>query len=202
MIFEKHNLVHFLCYGTLWGQIRMSKILPWSAKAEFCVLNNQLSDIDEGHLYSSFQRMFLRLRYFSTDGVYVVQDNHKSHPFIEIYVFERDNTVSDGIMGLIPMIFNYLPLYLQRQHLYQQNMYKRIGWKRRILPPNCDWTPSLDCFPAHLIELPLPERKLGKHMYAVPMGGIEIQKYHYSTNWWKKVETRNCNTNPNSNARN
>lgn len=72
-------------------------------------------------------------------------------------------------------------------------MYKRIGWKRRILPPHCDWTPSLDCFPTHLIEMPLPQKQLGKYKYSVPMGGIEIQKYHYSHNWWKTVETKNCN---------
>lgn len=82
--------MHFLCYGTLWGQIRIGDVLPWSLKAELCVLNVQVSAVDEGHLYSSFQRNFLRLRYFSADGVYRVEDTQRPYPFVEIFVFDRD----------------------------------------------------------------------------------------------------------------
>lgn len=93
IILEKHNIVHFLCYGTLWGQIRIADILPWSQKAELCILNPHVSAIDEGQLYSSFQRDFLRLRYFSGDAFYVVEDIHRSYPYIEIFVFGKDDEV-------------------------------------------------------------------------------------------------------------
>lgn len=93
IILQKHNIVHFLCYGTLWGQIRIAEILPWSQKVELCILNQHVSAIDEGHLYSSFQRDFLRLRYFSTDAIYVVEDIHRSYPYVEIFVFDKDDEV-------------------------------------------------------------------------------------------------------------
>jgi len=72
-------------------------------------------------------------------------------------------------------------------------MFKRIGWKRRLLPPMCDWTPSLDCFPTYLIDKPfLPKKQFGNSFFNVPMGGIEIQKYHYADSWWKIIYTKNC----------
>lgn len=79
--------------------------------------------------------------------------------------------------------------------IFQQQMYKRVGWKRRLFPPHCDWTPSLDCFPVHLIADPLPVKHLGSNSYPVPMGGIELQKYHYADSWWKKpkMQQRTCN---------
>lgn len=143
-----------------------------------------MTEIDEGHLYSSFQREFLQLRYFSADAIYVVEDIHRSYPYVEIFVFDKDEEV---ITLLCAKFCFWMPIRLQ------QNVFKRVGWKRRLLPPHCDWTPSLDCFPMHLLELPLPQKRLGRHTYDVPMGGIEIQKYHYADNWWKSVETKNCN---------
>ncbi|KAL1403406.1 hypothetical protein pipiens_019379 [Culex pipiens pipiens] len=44
----------------------------------------------------------------------------------------------------------------------------------------------------HLLEKVLPRRKLGHFFYHVPMGGIELQKYHYAQNWWKDVRVFNC----------
>ena len=34
-------------------------------------------------------------------------------------------------------------------------MYHRIGWKRRLLPPDCDYSKTLECFPARLARTPL-----------------------------------------------
>lgn len=92
-ILEKQSLTHILCYGSLWGQIRMSKLFPWSFKAQFCIFNNEVAAIDEGHFYSRFHRDFLRLRYFSSDAVYIVEDIHNSYPLVEIFVFEKDEEV-------------------------------------------------------------------------------------------------------------
>jgi hypothetical protein len=62
------------------------------------------------------------------------------------------------------------------------------------LPPHCDWNPELECFPDFLIQKPLPKQQLGNKFYPVPMGGIEIQKYHFKDTWWTKDLTpKNCN---------
>lgn len=100
-IFESHNVKHILCYGTLWGQIRASELLPWSEKAELCVFKSQLDLISEGILYGSFQRKFLRLRYFSANGFFIVEDIYESKPFVQIYVFEKDDEVIFDFICLV-----------------------------------------------------------------------------------------------------
>lgn len=115
-----------------------------------------------------FEKNDLKITYQSFEGIYLVEDSGTltDSPIIEIYLFGHDR---------------------------QQNMFKRVGWKHRLLPQDCDYTKSLDCFPANLIQTPLPKKLLGNHFYSVPMGGVEIQKYHYADNWWKEVTTKNCN---------
>lgn len=71
-------------------------------------------------------------------------------------------------------------------------MYKRIGWKRRVLPPDCKAMKSLECFPPRLIMPPLPKKEFGGYIFPVPREGIELQKYHYELNWWKEVKPTNC----------
>jgi len=76
--------------------------------------------------------------------------------------------------------------------LGQIGMLRRVGWKRRMLPPDCEGMTSLECFPPRLIAPPLPLREFGGFVFPVPREGIEIQKYHYPDNWWKEVLPKNC----------
>lgn len=71
-------------------------------------------------------------------------------------------------------------------------MYRRIGWKRRLLPPACENLQSLDCFPPRLIRPPLPMKEFSRALLPVPREGIELQKYHYKDNWWKEIIIKNC----------
>uniref|UniRef100_A0A182Q5U0 Uncharacterized protein n=1 Tax=Anopheles farauti TaxID=69004 RepID=A0A182Q5U0_9DIPT len=166
----QHGLTHFLCYGTLWGQIRMAKMLPWREKAEFCVLNDELMHHEEARFIRNFYAHELQIHYLHAEGIYRIFGNEPiarpAPPYVDLVVFQLDEA---------------------------QGMYKRVGWKRRLLPPHCDWTPSLDCFPVNLLQGTLPKRPLGRMFYTVPMGDIELQKYHYPDNWWKDVKVRNCN---------
>uniref|UniRef100_A0AAG5DDI7 Uncharacterized protein n=1 Tax=Anopheles atroparvus TaxID=41427 RepID=A0AAG5DDI7_ANOAO len=168
----QQRLTHFLCYGTLWGQIRLAKMLPWREKAEFCVLNDELMHHEEARFIRNFYANELHINYHHSEGIYRIFANEpavlRTRPYVEQVVFQLD---------------------------VAQAMYKRVGWKRRLLPPHCDWTPSLDCFPVNLLQGALPKRPLGRMLYTVPMGGIELQKYHYRDNWWKDVKVRNCNLN-------
>jgi hypothetical protein len=74
----------------------------------------------------------------------------------------------------------------------QIGMLRRVGWKRRMLPPDCEGMTSLECFPPRLIAPPLPVKEFGGFVFPVPREGIEIQKYHYPDNWWKEVLPKNC----------
>lgn len=37
-LFSELNATHFICYGTLWGAIRYSKLLPFDRDVDLCVL--------------------------------------------------------------------------------------------------------------------------------------------------------------------
>lgn len=125
--------------------------------------------IDEAVLWSAFQQEFLQLSHSTAEGSYAVQRNHHQQPQVELVAFRYDA---------------------------EQDVYRRAGWRRGLLPPSCDWSPALDCFPAYLAKRPLQRRQLGRFEYAVPQAGIEIQKYHYADNWWRDVHLRQSECTP------
>ncbi|GLH03037.1 Uncharacterized protein GBIM_08968 [Gryllus bimaculatus] len=159
------GLTHFLCYGALWGQIRLSRTLPWESDVEFCLLNEELARRDEVFLIRTFKKFGLELSYESSEGQYKVTDTKVPGGYVQLIVFEED-----------PLI----------------KVLRRVGWKRRMLPPDCEAMPSLHCFPPHLAARPLPEREFGGYVMPVPREGIELQKYHYQDDWWKEITPKNC----------
>ena len=73
------------------------------------------------------------------------------------------------------------------------NFTVRIGWKRRILPPNCDYSPSLQCFPSRLVETPVKMVKFGSQgKLPAPHEHFEILKYHFPDTWWKDPKPDHC----------
>ncbi|CAH0386900.1 unnamed protein product [Bemisia tabaci] len=159
------KLTHFLCYGSLWGQIRLSRSLPWESNVEFCVFNEELITKDEVYLQRVFKQHQLLLSYDSSEGLYSIMDPKIGGALVELVVFEENPQIG---------------------------MMRRIGWKRRLLPPDCEAMSALDCFPTYLVSSPLPSREFGGYDLPVPREGIEIQKYHFPQNWWKEVLPKNC----------
>ncbi|XP_049794233.1 uncharacterized protein LOC126203893 [Schistocerca nitens] len=159
------GLTHFLCYGALWGQIRLSRSLPWESDVEMCLRNEELARKDEVFLLRAFRKQGLQLAYDSAEGRYTVKDPQFTGGSVQLIVFEEDRMI---------------------------NMLRRVGWKRRVLPPDCESMDSLQCFPPRLITPPLPQKEFGGYVMPVPREGIEIQKYHYPSNWWKEVLPKNC----------
>lgn len=87
------GLSHFLCYGSLWGQIRISRSLPWEADVEFCLLNEELAKNDEVFLVRTFKKHNLQLIYNSGEGLYFVKDPAVIGSSIQLIVFEEDPMV-------------------------------------------------------------------------------------------------------------
>ncbi|XP_059471955.1 uncharacterized protein LOC132194596 [Neocloeon triangulifer] len=172
------GLTHALCYGALWGQIRMSRTLPWENDVEFCVLNEELMQKDEASIFSTFRRKQLQLSYDSVDGIYTVTNvaveptSDLARAVVKLIVFEEDSKTA-RVPG-------------------SKGMLRRVGWKRRVMPPDCEGIAILECFPPNLVTPPLPERNFGGFFMPVPREGVEIQKYHYIDNWWKEVIPKNC----------
>ena len=66
------DLTHFLCYGSLFGQVRRAASLPWEKHVYFCVLNEELSKYDAVFLKHSFKKRGMLISYDSAEGLYVV----------------------------------------------------------------------------------------------------------------------------------
>ncbi len=69
---EELDLTHFLCYGSLFGQVRRTSSLLWEKSAEFCVLNEEVGKYDEVFLKNNFKKRGMELAYDSGEGIYVV----------------------------------------------------------------------------------------------------------------------------------
>ncbi|XP_071446040.1 uncharacterized protein [Hetaerina americana] len=198
-------LTHFLCYGSLWAQIRIGRIFPWSSHGTFCLLDEELADLGEAVLLKAFRRNGIYLSYDPADGVYTAINDVVElpitnsepvllEPSIQLYAFEkdvRDQGIGWGWEGGMT-----------------GPVRRRVGWKRRLLPPDCAGLANLlQCFPERLILAPsedavpgssnppkasLPMASFGGLSLPVPFEGLEIQKYHYPDNWWKVINPENC----------
>lgn len=157
------NLTYFMCYQTLWAALKVKKPLPWQKDIDLCVLNKEISAIDEGYLARTFKRYGLSINYNSGGGYYRVFKFGNISPYAKLTVFEED--------------------------LVTHQM-RRVGWIHRMLPPNsCE---ELNCFPPELISTPLPKIAFGDYLLPAPSNGIEIQKYLYPYSWWKEITPTNC----------
>jgi len=171
-VLEKLSLTHALCYQSLVGQVRLGRNLPWEESGYFCVVNEDIMKYDENYIGNTFHRAGLDISYDSAEGRYLVTRINKS------------------IAGMVKLI-----VFSQEKKMQEvmEKTYHRVGWKRRILPPNCEFSPSLDCFPVRLMEKPLGNAKFGKAgLIPVPNEQFEILKYHFPDTWWKDTKPKNC----------
>ncbi|XP_043275572.1 uncharacterized protein [Venturia canescens] len=164
LVLAKLGVVHFLCFGGLWGQVRIGRALPWSRKTEFCLIDTLR---DDALITKAFRDVNLSASYSHAAGIYHVQEHEvgEDSPKIEIVVFEEDTVTQ---------------------------MVRRVGWTRRVLPPDCELSPSLQCFPPQLAIPPLPTKQFGGFLVPVPREGIELQKYHYPNDWWLEIKPTDC----------
>ncbi|XP_011300279.1 uncharacterized protein [Fopius arisanus] len=164
LVLAKLGLVHFLCFGALWGQVRIGRALPWARKVELCMVDTLR---DDGLITKAFREEGLSASYLYASGIYRVQEHEvgEDAPKLEIVVFEEDTVTQ---------------------------MVRRVGWTRRVLPPDCELSPSLQCFPPQLAIPPLPAKQFGGRLMPVPREGIELQKYHYPNDWWLEIKPTDC----------
>lgn len=84
--FKKLGLTYFLCYGSLWGALRMQKTLPWDRNIDFCVMQHELAAVEESTFHQAFKTNGLKYKYNSRRGKYIV--TYKTVT-AEVTVFER-----------------------------------------------------------------------------------------------------------------
>lgn len=93
-----------MCYGTLWGQIKMDKISPWSKNAEFCILEEEISKIKQQDMRAVFGNASLNLLYQPYDGVFRIQNRAHVNPEMKLIIFQNDKVVSRVSVKNIVMI--------------------------------------------------------------------------------------------------
>ena len=100
----KLGVVHFLCFGGLWGQVRIGRSLPWSRKVELCLVDTLR---DDALITKAFRDVSLSASYSHAGGLYHVQENEvgEDAPKVEIIVFEEDSVVS---LFIYLFIYSYL----------------------------------------------------------------------------------------------
>lgn len=219
-ILDGLDLVHFLCYGSLFGQIRNSASLPWERDAEMCLLNEEVAKFDEVFVKRAFWKRGLDVVYDSAEGRYIVSVDRRNERKAanddddddegaeaarlldapesrekeegEGDLDELEETVMEvdrDFRGVLQLVVFAVDKNIEKNG---EAMYHRIGWKRRLLPPDCDYSKTLECFPARLAHTPLPLKLFGPRAVPVPREEFEILKAHFPDNWWKEVKPLNC----------
>lgn len=105
LVLAKLDIVHFLCLGGLWGQVRIGRALPWARKVELCMVDTLRDDV---LITKAFREVGLSATYLHAAGVYRIQEHEvgEDAPKVEIVVFEEDAVVS-LIIVVLPRRFYY-----------------------------------------------------------------------------------------------
>jgi len=169
---------HFLCHESLWAALYNDGPRSWDRTIDFCLAGVDISNHDEGFVKRMFRSQDLLLDYNMIDGVYSVR-----------LISNSDSAIPKQVSNSTD-VSAQLVLY---QESWQSSgmMLRKSGMKRALLPENCE-NELLECFPKNLIAAPLPLVKFGSLMVPAPREGIEIQKYHYSNDWWLQRKIPPC----------
>lgn len=92
LVLTKLGIVHFLCLGGLWGQVRIGRALPWARKVELCLVDTLRDDV---LITKAFREVGLSATYLHAAGIYRIQEHEvgEDAPKVEVVVFEEDTVV-------------------------------------------------------------------------------------------------------------
>lgn len=115
LVLAKLDIVHFLCLGGLWGQVRIGRALPWARKVELCMVDTLRDDV---LITKAFREVGLSATYLHAAGVYRIQEHEvgEDAPKIEIVVFEEDAVVSLIIVILLQRFY-----YRNRDRIFRKS---------------------------------------------------------------------------------
>ncbi|ELT89604.1 hypothetical protein CAPTEDRAFT_98575 [Capitella teleta] len=155
VLLQANNVNHMLCYGTLWGILRLNDILPWDTDIDFCIWDSDLENIEEAYLHKLFKFEGIRLEYDLRKGSYRAT---QGDAFADIVIFE----LSDDFTMLQRLGLSYkfssgrdsfpsrliaapLPTTKLRGREFpiphggieiQKYLYPET-WQKEVKPPNC-----------------------------------------------------------------
>lgn len=160
------NVPHALCYGTLWGALRMGRVLPWDTNVDMCAMDSHFANVSTSQLQEAFGKRGMELHYDWRRGQYNVSFRGGAEGYISVFTKTSswDHSVEEEIA---------LP----------------GGWNRAIWR----WFGQKQAsFPAWLLEAPFNTKKFHEEDLPVPHDGIELLKYHYPNDWWLEAKPPGC----------
>ena len=173
------DVTHFVCRETLWAGLYNEGARSWDQSVEICLMEKDFYKNDEKTIHSKFNEQGLLLNYDYMEGTFNVELSGGHESFTpSLAPHERDVV---GVLNLFQVVSSEESSMLMKHN----------GWKRKLLPSNCE-TESLECFPSALAQPPLSSIRFGSVSLPAPREGLEIQKYHYPHDWWIQRKIPSC----------
>ena len=63
IVLTRLNVTYALCYGSLWGALRVNRMLPWDNDLDFCILKEDLNRHDDFFVHRAFRNENLGIMY-------------------------------------------------------------------------------------------------------------------------------------------
>ncbi|XP_071625708.1 uncharacterized protein [Temnothorax longispinosus] len=119
LVLTKLGIVHFLCLGGLWGQVRIGRALPWARKVELCLVDTLRDDV---LITKTFREVGLSATYLHAAGIYRIQEHEvgEDAPKVEVVVFEED-AVSYRCDDVYEPLYTCCFRWLKRREDYKRN---------------------------------------------------------------------------------
>jgi len=169
LVLESLRLTHALCFESLLGQVRVGRQLPWERGASVCIKEEEVLRHSEQDLAAAFSGAGLSVAWDSGEGRYLVESGSQAKVNLVVYSGRRE---------------------LQE---VSEPMLHRVGWRRTPLPAHCEFSLSLACIPARLLQPPLSYKHFGSAGdVPVPREGAEMLKYQFPDSWWKDSRPAHC----------
>lgn len=167
---ERHNVTHFLIYGSVWSSLRgYHGPLPWDSDVDFGTLYSEEIKSKMKVISGDMERHDISVQK-PNDGLYRFLSNHppvrihpNESPVVDIFLFK-------------PTLFG---------------LTRRMGRETWLLFIHYYYHHT---FPHRLVSGDLPKVRFADRMISVPKNGLEVMKHLYRYSWWKvqKPPGYNC----------
>lgn len=96
---------HFLCYSTLWGAVYIGSVFPWDRTVHLCVLEEDISRVDEALLHETFRRAGIDSFYSSFHGHYNLK-LRQAHGTLTVFRKVAGKRVKAGLDSWLLVLFH------------------------------------------------------------------------------------------------
>jgi len=166
-ILNKYELDPFLCYGSLWGALRLNNPLPWDYDFDVGILYDDIQKVNTDDIQNDFRKAGIEFFYQRWSGNYKVKKGKMTGDLM-LYVKQRGMIHRIGIESWLCFVhyryYHIFPLRLiekplpklqfgnvaysvPREGIELQKYLYPSSWKKVVSPKGCNYT-----YPKHVME--------------------------------------------------